>query len=379
MNTNTNTNTKTKKIAGIVIVIILFIILITASRTNLQNERENSQGPIKIGASISLTGAGAQFGEMSQYAMEMAIEEINASGGMDGRMVELYIEDNATDPKDAVSTWRKLVDIDKVDAVIGGMFDFTTQPLLALSESEKITVISPINFVIDGSFEMTEHSFVMYPEFEKVIKELNTVIVKDDIGQMGMVRFQSDFGGEIERVLSGLLVENEKPALVVETYAEIGGSDFRTPILKLKEKGVDTVFLDMLDFDIVKFLNRADELDFHPRIIGYTTVRDVVGKTDLIEGAIMLDWEVPSDDFVKRFIGKYGFAPERGSSRSYAAIYVLAQAIANSDEQSQVASYIEKNTFNTIDGKVSFTESHAVASTPVKIMKVEGGKLVEVK
>lgn len=367
---------KNKSLYLIVLIVIIGLVI---WGVNLNSSNNKNEDPIKIGAALSLTGVAAQFGNMSKLAMEMAVEEINANGGINGRTVELYIEDEHTVSKDAVSAWRKLVDVNDVDAVVGGLFDFTAQPLFPLSENEQITFISPVNFVIEDTFEMGEHSFVMYPEFEKVIRELDGVISDESIKDMGMLRFQSDFGAEIERVLSQMLIEKGKNPLVTETYATIGGSDFRTPILKLKQEDVDTIFLDMLDFDIVTFLQRSNEQNFKPQIIGYTTIRDVIGKSDLIEGAIMLDWEVPSEEFVKRFEDKYGFKPERGNNRSYAAVYVLAEAIANSDNKADVSKYIENNSFETIDGVVEFADNNSVASTPVKVMRVEGGKLIEIK
>jgi len=365
-----------KKIIWIVVVLIVIVVGFGIISNDGGN---NSSEPIKIGAVISLTGVAADFGENALLAMQMAVEEINASGGVDGHLVELYVEDDHTVPKDAVSAWRKLVDVNDVDAIIGGLFDFVAQPLIPLSEDDQITFISPINFTIEGSFQMNDYSFVLYPEFSKVIRELSSVIAEREIEQLGIIRFQSDFGLEIEKVLGQITNSLEMNSLVSETYAQIGGVDFRTPILKMMAQHVDVVFLDMLDFDIVSFLTRSDELGYKPVVMGYTTVRDVLLNhdldEDLTEGMIMLDWEIASDSFVKKFENRYAKKPRRGNNKAYDAVYVLAEAIASGDK---VNEYVENSSFETINGSFKFTENHSIESTPVKVFEIIGEEFVKI-
>lgn len=383
-------NTISKNIIKIAVVVVVLGAVIMAaagmfpgSGQNNAAKNESEKGPIRIGASISLTGVAADFGEMSKKAMELAVEEINAKGGINSRKVELFIEDDQTDPKTAVSAYQKLVHVDKVEALIGGIFDFTAQPIFPLALQDKITYISPVNFVIDDTFEMNEQTFVMYPRFDQVVSELKSVIDEKGIQKLGMIRFESGFSASIQKTLAGIMTDLGRELLVTETYAAIGSSDFRTNILKMKSANPDAVFLDMLDFDIVKYLADSKALGFKKQILGYTTMRDVLAKKDVdlaaLEGAIMLDWEIPSEAFSKAFSEKYGISPRRGANKSYDAIYVLAEAIANSANRAAVASYIETHSFNTVNGSFKFGADHAVTDTPVKVFEVRGGKLEEIK
>lgn len=369
-----------KKIYIAIVVVAVLVILGWAYSKNKTDQVPTGE-PIKIGAILSLSGDAAAFGEMAQMGIELAVDEINSSGGIDGRPVEVYIEDDYTSAKDAVSAWRKLVDVNGTEAIIGGLFDFTAQPLFPLAQNEKITFVSPINFTTKGVFEMNDYSFVMYPEFEKVIKELDVVIGKLGIQKLGMVRYQSDFGAEIERVLGEVVRDRNLAPVATETYAQIGGSDFRTPILKLKEKGVDSIFLDMLDFDIITFLSRAKEVGFEPTVLGYTTVRDLINNPNadkaLTEGIVMLDWEIPSSEYEKRFENRYDILPRRGSDKSYDAVYVLAEAIAKSDNLTNIPTYLTNNVFDNPNASVKFTKDHNVENTPVEVYQVKDGKLVE--
>ena len=375
--------TKIKVIGVIVLAVLVLGFLKTGSTNKVANTN-----PIKIGASISLTGVAADFGDMSKKAMDLAVEEINNKGGINGRKVELVVEDDRTDPKGSVSAYQKLVHTDNVDAVIGGIFDFTAQPLLPLAQQDKIAFVSPINFVIKGAMEMNPYTFVLYPNFDTVVGQLQSVIIDDkNIHRLGMIRYNSAFGESIEHSLSSFIASwhdaESNPLFVAEKYNAIGSSDFRTNITKLKDKNLDAVFLDMLDFDIVKYLTESKALGFNKKIIAYTTLRDVLQKKDVdfsgLEGAIMLDWEVPSANFENAFKAKYKELPRRGADKSYDAIYMLAEAIANSSNKSEVPAYIENHSFNTANGSFKLGPDHAVADIAVKVFEVYSGKLVEIK
>jgi len=371
-----------KKIIYLAIPIVLIVGLIFVISANKQSGNLSSNNmPIKIGAMISLTGVAADFGDMSKKAMDLAVEEINNNGGVDGRSVELYIEDDQTTPQGSVSAYQKLVGIQNVDAVIGGIFDFTAQPIFALAQKDKKVFISPVNFQIDGSFEMNDYSFVLYPKFDQVISQLDSVIADSKINNLAMIRYKSGFGESIENTLANIM--KDKGAFSVETYTAIGSSDFRTNILKLVDKKPQAVFLDMLDFDIVKYIEVAEDLNFKPQLIAYTAMRDMFNNPKVdkskIEGSIMIDWEVPSDEFVKRFEKKYGQKPRRGANKSYDAIYILAESISKSKTAEEIPKYIESNTFKTVNGDTSFTAKHSAKDTPINIYKITGGEMVVIK
>jgi ABC-type branched-subunit amino acid transport system substrate-binding protein len=208
------------------------------------------------------------------------------------------------------------------------------------------------------------------------------VIESKGIKKLGMIRFESGFSKSIQNTLQSIM-DSHQNSLVTETYTAIGSSDFRTNILKLKDRPLDAVFLDMLDFDVIKYLKDSKNLGFKKQIIGYTTLRDVLNKKgeDLsdLEGALMLDWEVPSAEFTKVFSTKYGVNPRRGANKSYDTVYMLAEAISKSKDAAGVSTYIENNSFKTINGEFKFDSKHAVFNTPVKVFEVREGKLVEVK
>lgn len=339
--------------------------------------------PIKIGALLSLTGVAASYGESAKNSIELAAEDINKSGGIDGRPVQIVYEDDHTDAATAVSAFQKLTAIDHVDGIVGGLFDFATKPLFPLADSTKTALISPINFRIAGGFELSDYSFVMLPDFSKVIEKLHDYLAASGTKKLAVVHFRSVFGQEISDTLSGVMTGLGRPAVVDEAYNQIGNNDFKTIILKLKQQDVDAVFLDMVDVDPVTFVTQARALDYHPTIISYHGIVDsfATAKADpaLLDGAVILDWEFSPPQFASEYQEQFKSEPAHSAIKSYQAVYVLAHAIAEAQGHDAVAPYLASHTLETPQGPVSFNATHSTDSTPVMIEVVKDGLVTEWK
>ncbi|MDB5254311.1 MAG: Extracellular ligand-binding receptor [Parcubacteria group bacterium] len=370
-------NNTTKAALGVIIVIL---VIWGISKTTGSKSVDSTKEPIKIGAVISLTGSAAPWGEYGKKAMELAVKEINAKGGIDGRQVNLLIEDDHTDGKQAVSGFNKLVSIDHVNGIIGGVFDFTAQPLLPLAHNEKITFISPSNFRIAGGFELNDQSFVMMSDFNKVLAAMKTYLGGENVQKLAVVHFKSTFGKEIATTLDTIMKDLGHGGIVEEEYTQIGNNDFKTTIAKLKAQNVDAVFLDTLGSDSVNFITRAKQANFKPAFISYNGLTDAFAEEkdkSLLENVVILNWEVTRPEFANLFQDSYGIAPSKSADKFYDAVYVLAQGIAGSKDNAQVASTIENSSYTTPNGEVKFTADHAAQSTNVKIQIIKQGKLVD--
>lgn len=364
--------------------LIAVVVLIAGVYLYERNEpATSSEGPIRIGAVVSFTGIAASYGEPARNAMQLAVEEINANGGIDGRQVELVAEDDQTKPEKALSAFRKLTSVDRVDAVIGGNFDFTTAPLFPVADAEQIAFISPGNLRIPGGLEPSGQSFVLMPDFAKVVRETRTYLEAHETKKIAVVHFKSAFGTQIATTIGEVSNELGRGPIVDEAYTAIGKNDFRTTVATLKDQGVDTVFLDMVDVDPVNFLTAARNIDYHPTVISYYGIIDSFSRPgadkSLLEGVVVLDWESSSERFSRLYQERYGVPSVHSAEKSYMAVYVMAEAIAKAESRDKVASYLASNSFKTPSGPVSFNMDHAVDSTPVRIVVVENGKLVPFK
>ena len=104
----------------------------------------DAQTPIKIGASMSVTGTYAKPGSYQKEGYDVCIDELNAKGGLLGRKVELVIYDDQSQPATAVKLYEKLITEDKVDAVMGPYSSPITEAVANVTEKYKKVMVSPL-------------------------------------------------------------------------------------------------------------------------------------------------------------------------------------------------------------------------------------------
>ena len=101
-----------------------------------------ASGPIRIGGLVSLTGSGGAFGPNSQLAHKAVIDEVNAAGGILGRQIEYFVEDDQTNPEAGVRAARKLIDVDKVSAILSVWASAVGTAVLPLCWENKVMMIA---------------------------------------------------------------------------------------------------------------------------------------------------------------------------------------------------------------------------------------------
>ena len=366
-----------KKYIWIVVAVVIVIIIVAVVGSKNTSTPKMGVEPIKIGIVDSLTGVAAPWGEFAKKAVDLAVKEINANGGMNGRPVQIVIEDDHTDGKASVSAYNKLVSIDRVDGVLGGVFDFTALPLIPLAAQNKIALISPQNFRIPGGFDLNDQSFVMMTDFSTVLERLKLYIAESGAKKIAVVHFTSAWGAEIAKTIGSISSELGRGKIIDESYSQLGNNDFKTTISKLKSAGVDAIFIDMFGNDTTSFLTRAREQGFSPKIMTYNGALDGVADTNgLLDGITVLNWELAGPSFVKLFTNEYSVAPQKSAEKWFDAVYAMANAIANSTSTAAVAPYMASHSVKTPNSTVSFTAAHTAAEIPVEIDIVENGALV---
>ena len=106
---------------------------------------DDGTGPIKIGFIGPLTGEASPYGVDTLNGAKLAVDEINEAGGVNGRMIEIIAEDGRCTGTDAASAAQKLVNVDKVVAIVGGQCSGETLAAAPIAESAKVVMISPVS------------------------------------------------------------------------------------------------------------------------------------------------------------------------------------------------------------------------------------------
>ena len=106
------------------------------------SDDEAADGPFRIGVMESLTGPGETYGTVAVRAKQMAADEINAAGGIDGRMLELIVEDSKCGAQDAISAYKKLTSVDGMKIILGTSCSGAMLGVAPLAEADGVVLFS---------------------------------------------------------------------------------------------------------------------------------------------------------------------------------------------------------------------------------------------
>ena len=342
----------------------------------------DSKEPVKLGVILPLTGKGANYGEKVRVGIDLALEDIHK----EGKTIELIYEDGQGDPKQTVSAFQKLINIDGVEIIIGpGLSDsvLAVTPIAednkvllftSLASSEKIKYAGDYIFRNRMSGSFLADYFARYIYNEADVKEIAVLHSNSENAATYVKSFNPAFEG-----IGGKII-------LTEVFNK-GETDYRTLILKLKQRGVKDVFFAAHATEMGYFLKQAGELGFKVQM--YATpgaesddMLEIAGDT--AEGVIFCSEAVDlgSDDpviqeFRRRYKEKTGKEPDFMSANGYDALNMIVLA---GDKYGFTAEGVKQGLYETKDypgvsGSTSF-DSYGEVIKPLAIKTVRNGEFV---
>ena len=256
----------------------LAVLALGASLAAAQNSNQGvSKDEITLGSIQDLSGPIAGFGKQVRLGMLLRVDEINEQGGINGRKVKLIVEDSAYDPKKAVLAAQKLVNQDKIFAMVGHIG--TAQNMAAMPVQFEKNVIN--FFPVTAAREMYEpwhrlkYSFAAtyYDQMRTAVPKL----VKDKGARKVCTLYQDDeFGLEVMRgAEAGLKTINMQ--LAEKTSYKRGATDFSSQVARMKSSGCDMVVLGTIIRETIGAIGESRKTGFSPTFIGSSAA-----YTDLI-------------------------------------------------------------------------------------------------
>ena len=322
---------------------------------------------IPIGVVLPLTGAlAAPYGLPMQRGFELAREEINNSGMLGDAKITFITEDDQGAVEDAVEAYHKLIDRVGVPVILGPANSSQVREAFPIAQKNGVVAISSLSSasglsaIGDFNFRISLTTDVLVPSGIRITQEkLRYIKVATIYNAIDLYSTDSN------KVVREALTANGVEILTKETY-QTGETDFFTQLTRIKEANPDAIFISALAPEMIEIMIQARQLGIPtdvPLIVPDLTGDEVAAAGDAAEGAITFtSWTSPADTpgnraFVQNYTEKYGAGPNPWAAQSYAALYILAEAIANA--QSADATTIRdalaniKN-FDTVLGQFSF-------------------------
>jgi len=352
------------------------------------SNKENESEEITIGAILPLSGETATYGVALKRGMELAIDEINARGGIKGRKLAVLFEDSQGEPSNGVNAFNKLARANKVPMVIGDMFSATTLAIAPIAEKQNIVLLSPTASAIDLT-NAGDYIFRIYPSdsYDGVYladfawSKLKTKTASTIFLQVTSIAAVSQVFGERFESLGGKVLRTE-------SYKE-GDSDFKSQLVKANNANPDLIFIPGYLREMAVLLRQAKELGIKKPFLSISTFCDpkILEPTgDAAEGVLFSSpaFDIGSDipeikDFVTVFKSRYdNQAPDILAGYGYDVVNIAAYALTSAEnispESIKGALYRIKN-YPGVTGRTSFDVNGDVVKE-LRIMQVKNGKFV---
>ncbi|MGC8660063.1 MAG: ABC transporter substrate-binding protein, partial [Desulfomonilaceae bacterium] len=193
-----------------------------------------AEDPIKVGVVLPLTGEQAKFGEIEKNSLLMGLDEINKAGGVNGRKIELLIEDDTGKPDVGRSAVEKLISQDKVVALTGGYSSSVTYAICAVAQQHKV----PFLVTTGSSDKITEQGwdyvFRIAPPVSEYPKALNSFLSEVVKPKTAAILYENTlFGQSGAKEFNEQCAKNGIKVLTKEGY-EAGAVDFKPMLIKVK-------------------------------------------------------------------------------------------------------------------------------------------------
>lgn len=341
---------------------------------------------VKIGAVLPLTGSAAVWGQNAKMGIELALKEINSAGGARDRKVDVLYEDSQSDPVKAVSSLGKLIDVDKVQMVIGDIASSNVLAMAPVAEKAKVVLLSPGA----SNPEITQAGEYIFRNWQSDALEgdLDARFAYNRLGwrEISIVYVGNAYGTGLKTVFEKSFHLMGGKILTSEQFQQ-GATDLRSQLERIRRSNPHGIYMPGYPPEMAILLRESKELGINARFLSVQAFDDpqilqlAKGAT---EGVIFSVPEPPDttnsivNNFTMHYRTMFGKEPGVCSNTGYDALRILVWAInqggySGPEVQKQL---LKLKDFPGAAGSTTFDENGDVIR-PFIFKTVKDGQFVE--
>jgi branched-chain amino acid transport system substrate-binding protein len=319
---------------GIVLLAVL-VLSVTGLSVSFMGGCGKHEEAIKIGAVLPLTGSAAVWGQNARMGLEIALQEINQTGGINGTPVVLIFEDSQSEPGKAVSALQKLIAIDKVGIVIGDIASSSVLAMAPIAERAKVLLLSPGA----SNPKITDAGAYVFRNWQSDALEgdIDARFAVEKLGwkNVAILFVNNAYGSGLKEAFEMSYSNLGGDVVSVESFDQ-GATDMRAQLGKLSSVRADGIYLPGYPPEMSLVLRQARELGVSVPFLSVQAFDDPQILSTAGAAAEGVIFSVPkppdaSDQIVASFVSKYKSAyhadPGVCSDTGYDALKILAWAI----------------------------------------------------
>ena len=346
------------------------ILLVTGCQQRVEVQK------LKVGILLPLTGPSANQGQDALNAIHMKLDEL---GGSEKAGIDIVVEDEKSNPAQAMGAFQKLTDVDKVPVIIGPISSSIVLGLAPEANRRKVVIIAigaSNPKIADAGEYVFRHALLAEPQSEVLARyTINTLkqskvaflYINDETGLGYVGRFRHVFkqlGGQV----------------VAEETFDRQSRDFRTQLAKVKESGANVIFSPGTPSSVATVLKQSAELAYPCTVLaGYGVEGQDIITVAGEEGQRLVYTSMPyAEPFVTEFQKRYGKTPSAGGGLAYDAIGIVAKAVQEGRRSSNAIHDFLLTTKGYVGatGRLEFDKNGDTMKAPIILKTVRGGAFV---
>ena len=369
-----------------ILIPLAILVVIIAAIAIYFTQKPKEPETIKIGAILPLTGSVAMAGELMKRGIELAVEEINKNGGINGKKIEVIYGDSKNEAKEGVSLANKMISLDKVSVIIASMSSVVA-PLVPFADKNKSVLFVTLTS-LPGLTEKSEWVFRYHINGEEEAKTMaKFALEKLGIKKVVILYINDEFGVQISNKFKEIFQELGGEVLLSEGF-EKAGTDFRPLLQKVKVLNPPGLYILGYGQSLAYIVKQVREIGIKSTILsmnalGLPEYLQIMGNA--AENAYctvpLFSPTLPQENvqkFVKNYYSRYKDVPNFISAETYDMIYLLAEAIRKGGYSSDGIrnGLLNIENFPALMGRVSTLPNREIVF-PLTVKKIKNGVLVE--
>jgi branched-chain amino acid transport system substrate-binding protein len=345
-------------------------------------------GEILVGIMVPTTGSEATYGKDMENSFNLAVDHINAAGGVNGKMIKTVTADDACDPQQSASAANKLIS-QGVVAVVGGYCSGATIPTLSLYNDAKIpfiiTAANSSKLADENPGNCFQTNGTAFHQIEKAME----MWTKGGVKKVAVVHQGDAYSADLANI-----VEKEWPAAGNEVVAiEVmnkGEQDTSALVTRLKAKNPDLVFWTAYFADGGLLIKQLRQSGYEGKIMvgdGSCSPQLIQIGGTATEGVQVLSSPIAeylpaAKEFSEKYKEKYNADPGPYAALAYDGMGLLADAMSragSTDFDAVVQALKDTDNYEGVAGTTSFAENHTLAKSNFMVVEVKDGKFTFVQ
>ena len=360
----------------------------SSDTTDTADTTSDGEKTVRLGLIGPMTGDNANYGTSTRDGAQIAVDEINEAGGVNGYTFVLDTQDSQGDPDSAVSAFGKLMD-SGMNVSLGCVLSGEAQSVITAAVEDGILIVTPTSSAV-ACIEGNPNAFrVCFNDAAQGTASAD-YIADNNLGTKIAVFYQSDIDYSAglyetfaaEAAVKGLEIVEE------QTFTAGSNTDFSTQINAIRDSGCDLVFLPIYAAEAATFLTQAaGKLDgvTYFGCDGLDGIQTKISDTSLIEGLMMLTpFAADAEDeatqsFVEKYVPVHGTEPDQFAADGYDAVYIVKAAMeqcgktpADADFNEAMVAAMYEITVDGLTGTMTWDENNE-PNKPAKAMVFHDG------